>query len=455
MSDIIDPLIPPHRFERVQNQLYRGGYPKPRNFRFLRRQKLKTILSLVPGDQDTHLSDFCRESHIERITIPVKSPNENVTVTDPIVSQCLELMTDPAKLPLYVHCLDGSNVTGVVLMCLRKLQLWRVASYQNEYLRFEQDGEIIPEESEFVDAYKGAGLVLPNPYATWLWPRKQQQVVINDLPFKGGVHPVMPLVKLKQRISTDICQAEPLASLSRSATVPSLRDALECEDVSVFNAASLNEPNTDDSAAVHDSNGAHLSTRKTLSDTQCAGTALPQSSKSLMHTFANGRRHSSVLSEEPFDDSAPLALAASTIASLASESASTATAAHSNAIIVESTAVTKPGMQSGIASESIRQTQRADSSTGSSSLHASQSTSALSEAVVVGASASKQSTSGERKQRQQMAELREVLGPVLESLADPNYGHTARESSGNPGGAIRELELSTLVDALAIEGLGM
>ncbi|ORX73113.1 protein-tyrosine phosphatase, partial [Linderina pennispora] len=146
-------LIPPYRFGRVQPELFRGGYPKKRNFRFLRRQQLKTILSLVPSHPDPHLDEFCQAENITRVVIPVASPNENVTVTDDVVSECLALMTDPSKLPMYVHCLDGSNVTGVVIMCLRKLQLWRVASYQNEYLRFEQDGEIISEESEFVEAF--------------------------------------------------------------------------------------------------------------------------------------------------------------------------------------------------------------------------------------------------------------------------------------------------------------
>ncbi|KAJ2356544.1 protein-tyrosine-phosphatase [Coemansia erecta] len=222
-ADIIDPLIPPYRFERVQNRLYRGGYPKPRNFRFLRRQRLKTLVSLIPSDRDTQLTDYCRAENIERICIPVDSPNENVTLTDEIVSQCLELMTDASRTPLYIHCLDGSNVTGVVVMCLRKLQLWRIASLQNEYLRFEQDGEIIPEESEFVEAYAGKALVLPNPVVDWLWPGR----AIEDarLPFKNGVHPVVPLTRLRARETSEICRAEPLRSMSRSATEPSLSES--------------------------------------------------------------------------------------------------------------------------------------------------------------------------------------------------------------------------------------
>ncbi|KAJ2489648.1 protein-tyrosine-phosphatase [Coemansia sp. RSA 2050] len=231
MSDIIDPLMPPYRFERVQSQLYRGGYPKPRNFRFLRRQRLRTIVSLIPEDRDNLLAEFCYTEGIKRIIIAVDSPNENVTVTESVVSRCLELVTNPDTMPLYLHCLDGSNVTGVVIMCLRKLQLWRVASMQSEYLRFEQDGEIIPEESEFVEAYSGRGLVLPNPYAEWLWPGRVAALGgkcdINALPFKNNVHPVVPHTRLRQRMSTEICQADPRPVQSRSATDLASKDSSE------------------------------------------------------------------------------------------------------------------------------------------------------------------------------------------------------------------------------------
>ncbi|KAJ2715454.1 protein-tyrosine-phosphatase [Coemansia spiralis] len=219
MADIIDPLIPPHRFERVQSRVYRGGYPKQRNFRFLRRLRLRTIVSLIPGDQDSAFAEFCSREGIERVCIEVESPCDNVTLQEPVVSRCLELMADPSRLPLYLHCLDGSNVTGVVVMCLRKLQLWRVASLQNEYLRFEQDGEIIPEESEFVELYTGAGLVLPNPYAGWLWPGRP---LADGLPFQDGVHPVVPLAQLRPPPAAAPATPEPSPVVRRVATDPCL-----------------------------------------------------------------------------------------------------------------------------------------------------------------------------------------------------------------------------------------
>ncbi|KAJ2555020.1 protein-tyrosine-phosphatase [Coemansia sp. RSA 1933] len=230
MADIIDPLIPPYRFERVQPGLYRGSYPKPRNHRFLRRQRLKTMISLVPHDNDTTLSTFCKAEGIERIVITVASPQDNVTITEETVSRCLELATDPRYAPLYLHCLDGSNVTGVVVMCLRKLQLWRVASYQNEYLRYEQDGEIIPEESEFVEAYTGRSLVLSNPYVDWLWPTATAALGASSggaLPFSAGVHPVMPLVTV--RPADTLLPADTLgaATLAQVASEPPALDTLD------------------------------------------------------------------------------------------------------------------------------------------------------------------------------------------------------------------------------------
>lgn len=38
-------LIPPFRFTIVEENLFRGGYPKPRNIRFLKRYSALTLTS--------------------------------------------------------------------------------------------------------------------------------------------------------------------------------------------------------------------------------------------------------------------------------------------------------------------------------------------------------------------------------------------------------------------------
>ncbi|PVU97917.1 hypothetical protein BB561_000175 [Smittium simulii] len=203
MLSIHEFLIPPYRFGQVENRLYRGGYPKQRNFKFLERIKLKTIISLIPDAPTQALTDFCCKNNIKHLVIKVEIPEENVTILDIHVSEFLQIATNSSQLPLYYHCADGSNVTGVLTMCLRKLQLWKTPSIELEFLRFEKNQEIISEESELVRNYNGEGLILHNPYASWLWPHKKHQILNepNKIPFAKNTHPTLPKLKLYKRIA--------------------------------------------------------------------------------------------------------------------------------------------------------------------------------------------------------------------------------------------------------------
>jgi hypothetical protein len=54
-------------------------------------------------------------------------------------------------LPCYLHCLDGANVTGLVVMCLRKLQNYALSYAFAEFFRFVRGaGEVVAAEKEFV-----------------------------------------------------------------------------------------------------------------------------------------------------------------------------------------------------------------------------------------------------------------------------------------------------------------
>jgi protein tyrosine/serine phosphatase len=35
-----------------------------------------------------------------------------------------QLLINPTTHPVYLHCMTGAEVTGLIVMCLRKLQLW-------------------------------------------------------------------------------------------------------------------------------------------------------------------------------------------------------------------------------------------------------------------------------------------------------------------------------------------
>jgi len=59
--------IPPFRYAIVEAGIYRGAYPTVRNFRFLDRLKLRTIISLVPSAPIADLEEYCTHSGIELI----------------------------------------------------------------------------------------------------------------------------------------------------------------------------------------------------------------------------------------------------------------------------------------------------------------------------------------------------------------------------------------------------
>ena len=58
------------------------------------------------------------------------------------VTRVIQTIIRPSKLPVYVHCLDGADVTGAVICCLRRLQAWYKDSVDSEFLRYSRTGEM-------------------------------------------------------------------------------------------------------------------------------------------------------------------------------------------------------------------------------------------------------------------------------------------------------------------------
>ncbi|GJJ68165.1 tyrosine-protein phosphatase OCA6 [Entomortierella parvispora] len=162
------PLIPPFRFGTVEPELYRGAYPKPRNLRYLKRLKLRTILSLIPDTPDDVFQEFCRKQGIRVIHLPVDKVKDNVPLTYNRAVEAVQIMIDPDNLPIYVHCLDGASVTGLVVCCLRKLQTWNISSAMGEFLRYLRGGVISSEESVFVEKF-ASEIEISKPIPPWLW----------------------------------------------------------------------------------------------------------------------------------------------------------------------------------------------------------------------------------------------------------------------------------------------
>ncbi|KAI8063629.1 tyrosine phosphatase family-domain-containing protein [Gongronella butleri] len=162
-------LIPPFRFALVDEDLYRGGYPKPRNYKFLKNLRLKTILSLIPDTAVDELQQFCKEEKIHMLRLKVdRMKEDNITLTYNKTLLALHIIIDPENHPIYIHCLDGANVTGLVIACLRRLQRWHLKSAMLEFSRHLHTNVVSSEEYEFVENFRNFEISIPLNIPLWL-----------------------------------------------------------------------------------------------------------------------------------------------------------------------------------------------------------------------------------------------------------------------------------------------
>ncbi|KAI8089983.1 tyrosine phosphatase family-domain-containing protein [Halteromyces radiatus] len=173
MASQLPKLIPPFRYAMVEEDLFRGAYPKPRNYRFLRRLQLKTILSLIPDMPTPELQAFCKDENIHMLRLTVdRMKEDNIPLSYNKTILALQIIIDPENHPLYIHCLDGADVTGLVIACLRKLQMWSLSSALLEFSRNLHTSVISSEESEFVEHFKNFEVTIPVSIRSWLWGGK-------------------------------------------------------------------------------------------------------------------------------------------------------------------------------------------------------------------------------------------------------------------------------------------
>ncbi|KAI8612413.1 tyrosine phosphatase family-domain-containing protein [Chytriomyces sp. MP71] len=181
--------------------LTRGAYPLPRNVRFLIRLRLRTILSLTPEVPAFHVAahtgedeiapprasegeeahagsraedpvtGFVKANKIATIHIRVDKPTDDneIPLSFKQASYILNIITNQTNLPLYIHCLNGGVVTGLVVALLRKLMCWSTKAAIAEYARFlageEIDGTGV---HEFVERFSGE-VEIPAVIPRWLW----------------------------------------------------------------------------------------------------------------------------------------------------------------------------------------------------------------------------------------------------------------------------------------------
>ena len=130
-------LVPPLNFAMVSPGIYRSGYPNKKNYRFLNKLKLKSILYLCEDDYDPNNLKFIEEQEISSFHLRVVGNKEPfVEIDHALIASALSLVMNSENHPILVHCNKGKYRVGCLVGCLRKIQQWTLASIFDEYRRF-------------------------------------------------------------------------------------------------------------------------------------------------------------------------------------------------------------------------------------------------------------------------------------------------------------------------------
>ncbi|CDW98894.1 hypothetical protein [Sporisorium scitamineum] len=223
-EDHSDPRSHPHHRESV----YRGAYPKARNLSFLSRLHLRTVLSLTPRPLDNDAALLAWSSSAAEPSSSTSSTTETVAynvskhgiqllhvrcekpkdesggLTREGAARALSILLDRRNHPIYIHCLDGVEVTSTLVACMRKVQAWSNPAILAELGRALRDSnssewtEVPSHLSSFLTKFgQPDGIRLPprNHIPSWLWPAPNPLSILADpYAWAGSAHPPSHLV---------------------------------------------------------------------------------------------------------------------------------------------------------------------------------------------------------------------------------------------------------------------
>lgn len=115
--DPASPLAAVHvnNFAEVAPGVYRGANPDDAGYAALKSIGVKTVVDLRSGHDD----GTARAHGLDVVHIPMNSFPKIADPTDAEVRRFLEVVTDPKMQPVYVHCAQGCDRTGVMCAIYR------------------------------------------------------------------------------------------------------------------------------------------------------------------------------------------------------------------------------------------------------------------------------------------------------------------------------------------------
>jgi len=103
-------------FARVNPALYRGAQPTEEGLRQLKSMGIKTVIDF----RSYHTTRKQVEAAgLNPIEIPIKADLGSVPPDDEAIRKYFEIILDPARQPVYIHCAFGKDRTGTMAALYR------------------------------------------------------------------------------------------------------------------------------------------------------------------------------------------------------------------------------------------------------------------------------------------------------------------------------------------------
>ena len=130
-------IAPPINFSLVSPGVYRSGFPTRHNLTFLKRLRLRTIITLDESTYPEEVHQWMDASGITMVRCVIEASKEPFVVADQaLIRRAIHILLDADAQPVLVHSLRGQSRAGIVVGCLRRLQSWTLSSIMEEYRRF-------------------------------------------------------------------------------------------------------------------------------------------------------------------------------------------------------------------------------------------------------------------------------------------------------------------------------
>jgi protein tyrosine/serine phosphatase len=132
---------------RVAPGILRGAQPRPAGYKTLKSMGIRTVISLRSRHGESRAVEAAGMRSIE---LPM---NALADVDAEAVREAVAIMTDPANLPVFVHCAHGQDRTGVVVAVYRMdVDGWKKAAAEEEMQAFGFN-DIWTQLKDFVRRY--------------------------------------------------------------------------------------------------------------------------------------------------------------------------------------------------------------------------------------------------------------------------------------------------------------